>query len=160
MAKKMTQAEKLAMVDKMTDSINAKYKRTVCGRLGTSADLQEQLTMEFIELPSPTLNEALGGGIPRKRVTIISGVEAAGKTGTLLETIAINQKKDPAFMALWLESEDSLDPGFMKMLGLDMDRLVIVMHDKERGAEVALDELIAMAETERCPSKKCCCLLV
>lgn len=147
MAKQMTQAEKLAMIDKMTESINAKYKRTVCGRLGANEELREQLTMEFIPLPSPTLNEALGGGLPRKRVTIISGVEAAGKTGTLLETIALNQKKDPAFTALWLESEDSLDPGFMEMLGLDMNRLVIVMHDKERGAEVALDELIAMAET-------------
>ncbi len=144
--KKMSISEKLAMIDKMSEKINEKYKKTVCGRVGNNEKLKEQLSLTFIPLPSPTLNEAIGGGIPRKRVTIISGVEAAGKTGTLLETIAKNQKDNPEFCALWLESEDSLDMNFMEMLGIDFDRLVIVMHDKDRGAEVALDELLAIVE--------------
>lgn len=109
--------------------------------------MQEQLRIKFIPLPSPTLNEALGGGIPRKRITILSGVESAGKTGSLLETIAIQQKKDPNFFALWLESEGSLDPDFMDMLGVDQKRFTLVTHDKERGAEIAIDELLALAET-------------
>ena len=106
-----------------------------------------QLCAKFIPLPSPSLNEALGGGLPRKRITILSGVESAGKTGTLLEAIALQQKKDPNFFALWLESEDSLDPDFMDMLGVDQSRFTLVMHDKERGAEVVIDELLALAET-------------
>ena len=147
MAKELSQAEKIALIDKMTSSINSKYKRSVCGRLGASPDMQEQLKIKFIPLPSPSLNEALGGGLPRKRITILSGVESAGKTGTLLEAIALQQKKDPNFFALWLESEDSLDPDFMDMLGVDQSRFTLVMHDKERGAEVVIDELLALAET-------------
>lgn len=139
-------SDKLAKLDKMTSNINAKYGRTVVGRISTNEDLREQLTIEFIPTPSLELNEAIGGGYPRRRVTILSGVESAGKTGNLLETIAYNQKRDPGFVALWCESEDSLDINFMEMLGIDFDRLVIVMHDKDRGAEVVLDELIAMIE--------------
>lgn len=141
-------AEKLAKLDKMTSSINAKHGRTVVGRVSANPELREQLTIEFIETPSVELNDAIGGGYPRRRVTIVSGVESAGKTGNLLETIALNQKKDPAFVALWCESEDSLDIEFMNMLGVDLDRFVIVMHDKDRGAEVVLDELIAMLEAD------------
>lgn len=144
---KMTQIEKLAQIDKMTTSINNKYKKTVCARLGASEELKEQLKIKFIKLPSEALNDAIGGGLPRKRVTILSGVESSGKTGTLLETIAINQREDDTFTALWLESEDSLDPDFMEMLGIDFNRFVLVMHDKDRGAEVCLDEALAMAET-------------
>lgn len=144
---KMTQIEKLAQIDKMTASINNKYKKTVCARLGNSEELKEQLKIKFIKLPSEALNDAIGGGLPRKRVTILSGMESSGKTGTLLETIAINQREDETFTALWLESEDSLDPDFMEMLGIDFNRFVLVMHDKDRGAEVCLDESIAMAES-------------
>ena len=50
-------------------------------------------------------------------------------------------------MALWMESEGSLDVEFMEMLGIDMDRITIVMHDKDRGAEQCIDELLALAET-------------
>ena len=147
MAKELTFAEKKNLIDKMTASINNKYGRSVCGRLGATPELQEQFKIKFIPFPSPTLNEALGGGLPRKRITILSGNEAAGKTGTLLETIALEQKKDPNFMALWMESEGSLDVEFMEMLGIDMDRITIVMHDKDRGAEQCIDELLALAET-------------
>ena len=146
MAKELTFAEKKNLIDKMTASINNKYGRSVCGRLGATPELQEQFKIKFIPFPSPTLNEALGGGLPRKRITILSGNEAAGKTGTLLEIIAI-QQKNPNFMALWMESEGSLDVEFMEMLGIDMDRITIVMHDKDRGAEQCIDELLALAET-------------
>lgn len=94
MAKELTFAEKRNLIDKMSASINSKYGRSVCGRLGATPELQEQFKIKFIPFPSPTLNEALGGGLPRKRITILSGNEAAGKTGTLLETIALEQKKD------------------------------------------------------------------
>ena len=147
MAKELTFAEKKNLIDKMTASINNKYGRSVCGRLGATPELQEQFKIKFIPFPSPTLNEALGGGLPRKRITILSGNEAAGKTGTLLEIIALEQQKNQNFMALWMESEGSLDVEFMEMLGIDMDRITIVMHDKDRGAEQCIDELLALAET-------------
>lgn len=143
--KVLTAVEKNKILDQMSEAINKKYGRTICGRISNSPELQEQLKIKYIPFPSPNLNKSIGGGLPRKKITILSGQEASGKTGTLLELIA-KQQKNPDFYALWLESEDSFDPEFAKMLGVDLSRFHIIMYDKDRGAEATLDELISILE--------------
>lgn len=143
--KQLTLAEKLAMLDKAADSINAKTGKVVCGRIGTNPEILEKLTIKFIPTPSPALNAAMGGGFPIGKTSIVSGNEDSGKTSLVLETIAKSMKENPDFIAGWLESEDSLEKDYIcKTFGIDPERFFLVEHDIESGGEGALQKLEAI----------------
>ena len=55
--------------------------------------------------------------------------------------------KNPDFMAIWLESEESLSDKALEMFGIDEDRFVVIHIEKDGAAEVALDRLEAMLES-------------
>lgn len=63
------------------------------------------------------------GGLPLKRVTVLRGKEASGKTLILLSAIASLQKAGGR--AAFVDAEHALTPGFARMLGVDYDSLVI-----------------------------------
>lgn len=147
----LTLAEKMKRLDKVAAGINEKAGKKIIGRVGSDPELMERLKVNWIPTPSDEINDATGGGFPRRRTTLIVGKSDSGKTGLVLETIAMNQKKDPNFVAAWLESENSLDDDFMfNILGIDKDRLLIIEHDRKLGGEVALDQLEAVLATGAC----------
>lgn len=62
------------------------------------------------------------------------------KTSLVLETIALNQKKDPNFVAGWLESENSLQKEYVvETFGIDPERFFYIEHDRDGAGEKALD---------------------
>ena len=94
--------------------------------------------IEFIPTASIGLNLALGGGIPRSRVTQIFGHESSNKTTTSLQVVANEQKLD--LKVLWVELENALDHTWAERLGVKTDELEIVA---PYSAELALDIIIA-----------------
>jgi len=137
--KELSFAERQKRLDAITDAVNADAGQIVCGRID-DPEIVDKLTIRFIPSPNDDLNEAIGGGFPIGRTTIITGKEDSGKTGILLETIALNMKKDPDFIALWLESEQSLNLDYMiNQFGIDPSRFYFVQMTLKDGAEVALD---------------------
>lgn len=141
--KKMSLAEKKKMMSGMIGKINDKVGKSVIG-FASDPDIKEKLTIDWIPLPSLRVNEITGGGIPRGKVTILAGDSDSGKTSLMLETIGANMRKDPDFMALWLESEESLEMSSLtEVFGIDLERLVIIHLDKDGAAEVALDRMEA-----------------
>ena len=74
-----TIAEKKAILSKIAEKVNAKAGKQIVGMIGQSPEIMEKLTIKFIPTPSLDLNEALGGGFPRSRMTIVSGKEDSGK---------------------------------------------------------------------------------
>lgn len=82
----MTLAEKLKILDKVTDTVNNKAGKTVVGRLNNK-DILDKLTIKYIPTPSENINTALGGGFPIGRMSILSGLPDSGKTSLALETI-------------------------------------------------------------------------
>lgn len=147
----LSKAEKLKRLDKVSAAINEKAGKKIIGRVGADEELMERLRINWIPTPSNEVNEATGGGFPRRRTTIIAGKSDSGKTGLVLETIARRQQEDPDFVAAWLESENSLDDDFMfNVLGIDKDRLFLIEHDRKLGGEVALDQLEAVIATGAC----------
>ena len=141
--KKMSLAEKKKMMSGMIGKINDKVGKSVIG-FASDPDIKEKLTIEWIPTPSLRVNEITGGGIPRGKVTILAGDSDSGKTSHMLETIGLNMKEDPDFMALWLESEESLEMSSLtEVFGIDLERLVIIHLDKDGAAEVALDRMEA-----------------
>lgn len=142
MAKKSL-AERLKSIDSLSKGINDKAGKAIAGRLGKNEELSEKLVAKFIPTPSLNVNEALGGGWPIGNFSIVCGVEDSGKTMLLLETIAKNQRENPDFVALWLESEASLKESSLDMLGIDRERFILLEHDREGAGEEAINRIEA-----------------
>lgn len=77
--KQMSLAEKLAMIDKISDKVNTSAGKKLMGRIGKDPDIMDKLTIKFIPSKCEDLNAAVGGGYPRSRCTIISGAPDSGK---------------------------------------------------------------------------------
>ena len=139
-------AEKKKLMAQMMGKINDKVGKSVIGFASDPA-IKEKMTIKWIETPSLRINEITGGGIPKGKISIVTGLEDSGKTSYLLETIGLNMKKNPDFMAIWLESEESLSLEACKMFGIDEERFVVIHLEKDGAAEVALDRLEAMLDS-------------
>ena len=138
---KLSLAERLKALDKLSDNFNKQNGEVVCGRVGRNDELKKRITVEFIETPSLNLNYAMGGGFAKGRITIVAGQPDSGKTFLLLETIAKKQKEDPEFIAGWLESEGSLSASDLEQMGIDTDRFYYDTVKREEGAEIALNKV-------------------
>ena len=74
------------------------------------------------------LDIALGiRGVPRGRVIEIFGPESSGKTTLCLNIIAEAQKKSG--IAAFIDAEHAFDPAYAKMLGVNLDDLLISQPD-------------------------------
>ncbi len=75
-----------------------------------------------------SLDIALGvGGLPRGRVTEIYGPEASGKTTLTLSIIAQAQKKGG--QAAFIDAEHAFDSSYAKIIGVNLDDLLISQPD-------------------------------
>lgn len=139
--------ERRKKLSKVIDGINSKSGEVVCGFLDDPI-IQQQLSIEFIKTPNDNLNAAIGGGFPKGRLSIITGLSDAGKTGLALETIGLEQQRNPDFMALWLESEQSLNLEYMvDQFHIDPKRFIFIRMT-EAGGEDALDKCIAILKAK------------
>lgn len=141
-------AEKLKKIDKLSENINAKTGKKIMGRLAADPEIMEKLKIQFIPTPSQNVNDALGGGFPRKRTTVIAGLPDSGKTSIVLETIGKAMQENPDFVAGWLESENSLEQDYLvNTFGIDPERFVYVEHERGGAGEAALDQVEAILAT-------------
>ena len=95
------------------------------------------MNIETISTGSLNLDIALGlGGVPRGRIVEIYGAESSGKTTVALHTIAEAQKVGG--IAAFIDAEHALDPKYAKVLGVDVDELLISQPDTgEQALEIA-----------------------
>lgn len=83
-----------------------------------------------------SVDEALGGGIPKGRIVEIYGPESGGKTTLSLHIVAEIQKNGG--IAGFIDAEHALDPTYAKKLGVDIDNLYISQPDSgEQALEIA-----------------------
>jgi len=93
-------------------------------RLGGEA----RVDVEAIPTGALTLDWALGvGGLPRGRVIEIFGPEASGKTTLTLSVIKEIQKKGG--VAAFIDAEHAFDSTFAKIIGVNLDELLISQPD-------------------------------
>lgn len=86
----------------------------------------------------------MGGGVPRKKITEISGVFSVGKSTLSLQIIAQAQKQ--GLKCLLADTEYSFSNDYAEGLGVDTDRLDILT---ERFAEAVLDGIEEWAEANK-----------
>lgn len=82
------------------------------------------------------LDKILGGGIPSRKITEISGVFSVGKSTLALTIIGKAQKAGMA--TLWADTEFSYTPEYAETLGVDSSLLDLI---QARYAEETLDQI-------------------
>jgi len=84
--------------------------------------------IDTISTGSLSLDIALGiGGLPKGRVVEIYGPEGSGKTTVCLSVIA-NCQKDGG-VAAFIDAEHALEPTYARILGVDIDNLLVSQPD-------------------------------
>lgn len=97
----------------------------------------ETLDVDSVSTGSLGLDIALGiGGVPRGRVTEIYGPESSGKTTVALSIVAQAQKAGGT--AAFIDVEHALDPAYARVLGVDIDNLLVSQPNSgEQALEIA-----------------------
>ena len=98
---------------------------------------EARVHVETIPTGALTLDWALGvGGLPKGRVIEIFGPEASGKTTITLTAIREIQKKGG--VAAFIDAEHAFDSTYAKIIGLNLDELLISQPDTgEQALEIA-----------------------
>ena len=147
----MTLQEKLSAIDKISKKINDNAGKAVMGRLSNNNEIRDKLVIQYIPTPSQNINRTIGGGFPRKRMTIVTGLADSGKTSLILETIALAHKTNPDFIACWLESESSLELDYIvNTFGIDPERFLYIEHEREGAGEAALEKIESILAANVC----------
>lgn len=124
MAKKVTQAADEEHSNKALElamsAVNKQFGEGSLIRLGDST----KKNVEVISTGSIAIDLALGvGGLARGRITEIYGPESSGKTTLCLSLIAEAQKNGGN--AVFIDVEHALDPRYAKVVGVDLDNLMV-----------------------------------
>lgn len=100
--------------------------------------------INWIETGFGNLDKILGGGIPQRRITEVSGVYSVGKSTVALHIVAQAQKQGMA--CLWADTEFQYTLDYSTLLGVDNDELDLI---QERTAETVLDSIEEWAEKHK-----------
>ena len=107
-------------LDLALSAINKQFGEGAIMRLGESS----KKDIAVIPTGCPSIDLALGvGGLPRGRISEIYGPESSGKTTLCLALIAQAQKAGGN--AVFIDVEHALDPRYARVVGVDVDNLMV-----------------------------------
>lgn len=125
--------DKIKAIDTAMHQIEKQFGKGAVMKLGEHSTFN----VDAISTGCLDLDIALGiGGVPRGRVIEVYGPESSGKTTVALHIIAEAQKNGGA--AAFIDAEHALDPSYAKVLGVDVDNLIVSQPDNgEQALEIA-----------------------
>ncbi|MDR1498093.1 MAG: recombinase RecA, partial [Puniceicoccales bacterium] len=101
-------------------AINKQYGEGTLMRMGDASKMK----VAAVSTGSVALDLALGvGGLPKGRIVEIYGPESSGKTTLCLSIIAEIQRRGGN--AVFVDVEHALDPRYAKVVGVDLDNLLV-----------------------------------
>jgi recombination protein RecA len=111
---------KISDLDLAFQGINKKFGEGALMKLGDA----KKMNVSVISTGSLAIDLSLGaGGLPRGRIVEIYGPESSGKTTFCLSVIAEAQRKGGN--AVFVDVEHALDPRYAKIVGVDLDNLMV-----------------------------------
>ncbi|PKK39319.1 RecA protein [Clostridiaceae bacterium JG1575] len=120
----MPNTDKLKAIEAAMNQIEKQFGKGAIMKLGDDA----KLNVESIPTGCLDLDIALGiGGVPRGRIIEVYGPESSGKTTVTLHMIAEAQKLGG--IAAFIDAEHALDPQYAKVIGVDIDNLIVSQPD-------------------------------
>ena len=112
--------ERQKALDTALSQIEKQFGKGAVMKLGQNSTMN----VEAIPTGSLSLDIALGiGGVPRGRIIEIFGPESSGKTTLCLSLIAEAQRKGGN--AVFIDVEHALDPHYAKVVGVDLENLMV-----------------------------------
>ncbi len=124
-------------LDLALSSINKTYGEGTLMRMGDAAKMK----VETVSTGSVAIDLCLGvGGLPKGRIVEIYGPESSGKTTLCLSVIAEAQRKGGS--AAFIDVEHALDPKFAKIVGVDLDNLLVSQPESGEDALNIVETLI------------------
>ena len=128
----MTKKKKVSNRDELTgilaDSLNKKFSKThhrVAYFLDGSGDSPTDVN-DWVSTGSTVLDLAISnrpnGGFPVSKIVEITGLEQSGKSLLASHVIANTQKKDG--IAVYIDTESSLNAQFLRAIGVDVEKMV------------------------------------
>ncbi|MBN2483769.1 MAG: recombinase RecA [Candidatus Omnitrophica bacterium] len=136
-AKSSPTQNKAKALDLALGQIEKQFGKGAIMRLGDSMHL------DVAAIPTGifSLDVILGvGGIPRGRVIEIFGPESSGKTTLTLSIIAEAQKTGG--VAAFIDAEHAFDPTYAKMIGVNLDDLLVSQPDTGEQALEIVETLV------------------
>jgi recombination protein RecA len=120
MSKKTPVKEGTKALDFAISGINKQFGEGTLMRLGDATKMQ----VSVVPTGNIAVDLALGvGGLPRGRTCEIYGPESSGKTTLCLSVIAEVQRQGGT--AVFVDVEHALDPRWAKVLGVDLENLMV-----------------------------------
>ncbi len=114
------QAAERKTLDLALSAINKQYGDGTLMRMGDAT----KMAVSTVATGSVAIDLALGvGGLPRGRIVEIFGPESSGKTTLCLSVIAEIQRQGGN--AVFVDVEHALDPRYAKVVGVDLDNLLV-----------------------------------
>lgn len=121
------------------EQIDKQYGKGSIMRMGENSISKNGI--DVISTGAIALDIALGvGGVPRGRIIEIYGPEASGKTSIALSIVAQAQKTGGS--AAFIDAEHALDPSWAKVLGVNLDDLLISQPDTGEQALEIVETLV------------------
>lgn len=128
--------KKLEAVKTAMSQIEKNFGKGAIMKLGE----EDRVAVPTIPTGSISLDLALGGGIPKGRITEIYGPESSGKTTLTLHAIAECQKKGGT--AAFIDAEHALDPVYAAKIGVNTEELLVSQPDNGEQALEIVDTLV------------------
>ena len=135
--KSANQAAEKKTLDLALSAINKQYGDGTLMRMGDATKMQ----VSSVSTGSVAIDLALGvGGLPRGRIVEIFGPESSGKTTLCLSIIAEIQRQGGN--AVFVDVEHALDPRYSKVVGVDLDNLLVSQPESGEDALNLVETLI------------------
>jgi recombination protein RecA len=113
-------SDSVKALDLALSAINKQFGSGAIMRMGESSHID----IPVIPSGCPSIDLALGvGGLPRGRIAEIYGPESSGKTTLCLALIAQAQRAGGT--AVFIDVEHALDPRYARVVGVDVDNLMV-----------------------------------
>jgi recombination protein RecA len=140
--KKKTEKKELRNLEEAVAEIKQRFGE------GAIMKLKEASTVnvDAISTSSVSIDSILGvGGIPRGRVVEIYGPESSGKTTLALHVAAQAQKSG---VAAFIDAEHALDPDYAKIIGVNVNELLISQPDSAEQALQIVETLASSGQVD------------
>jgi recombination protein RecA len=117
--------------------IEKQFGKGAIMRMGESTHMQ----VEAISTGALSLDLALGiGGLPRGRVVELFGPESSGKSTLAMHVVAESQRNGG--ICAYIDAEHAMDPNYARVIGVNVDDLLISQPDTGEQALEITDMLI------------------
>ena len=132
-----TAEEKKKAIDTAIAQIEKQYGAGAVMRLGAT----KAMNVDAIPTGSMMLDMALGiGGVPKGRIVEIYGPESSGKTTVALSVVSQAQKLGGE--VAFIDVEHALDPEYAKLLGVNIDNMLVSQPDSGEQALEIMEALV------------------